>query len=78
MLDKAVGVLRAVAAEPCGLAEPGAEDEPALQIAGDEPVVLERDGEAVGGGAGQPGGVNQSGQGLRPRLQSRKYECGLV
>ena len=42
------------------LAEPRAEDEAALQVAGDQPVVLERDGEAVGRGARQAGRASTS------------------
>ena len=38
------------------LAQPRAEDEAALQVAGDQAVVLERDGEPVGRRAGQAGG----------------------
>ena len=38
------------------LAQPGAEHEAALQVARDEPVVLERGGEPVGRRAGQSGG----------------------
>ena len=38
------------------LGEPGAEDEAALHVAGDEPVVLEGHREPVGRGPGQPGG----------------------
>ena len=48
------------------LAEPRAEHESALHVAGDEPVVLERDGEPVGGRASEPGRGHQPGQCGRP------------
>jgi hypothetical protein len=40
--------------------EAGAEHETSLQVAADEAVVLQGDGEAVGRGAGQPGGGHQA------------------
>ena len=60
------------------LGEPGAEHEAALHVAGDEAVVLERDGEPVRGGPGQPGAGDQAGQGGRPGLQGGEHEGGLV
>ncbi len=51
------------------LGEAGAEDEPALHVAGHEAVVLEGDREAVGGGSGEAGAGDQAGEGggARPR-----------
>ena len=58
--------------------QPGTEDEAALHVAGDQAVVLQRDGEPVRGGPGQPGAADQSGQGGRPRLEGGEHERGLV
>ena len=77
--DGAGGREQAVLAGGRGqLREPGAEDEPALHVAGDEAVVLERHREAVRGGPGQPGAGHQAGQGRRSGLEGRQHECGLV
>ena len=60
------------------LGEPGPEHEPALHVAGDEPVVLERDREPVGGRSGQAGAGDQAGERRRAGLQGREHEGGLV
>ena len=60
------------------LGQPRAEHEAALQVAGDQPVVLERDREPVGGGPGEPGGRHEAGQGRRPGLERGEHEGGLV
>ena len=54
------------------LAEPRAEHEPALHVARDQPVVLERDGEPVGRGAGQSGGLRPAGPGWPGRPRGRR------
>ena len=59
-------------------AEARAEDETALEVAGHEAVVLEGDGEPVGGGSGQSGGGHQAGQRGGAGLQSREHESGFV
>ena len=53
------------------LGQPGAEDEAALHVAGDEPVVLEGDGEPVRGGAGEAGAGDEAGQRGRARTRAR-------
>ncbi len=60
------------------LGEPRAEDEPALHVAADEAVVLQRDGEPVRGRPGQAGGGDELGQGGRPRLEGAEDHGGLV
>ena len=60
------------------LGQPRPEDEPALQVAGDQAVVLERHGEPVRGGPGQPGGGDELGQGRRAGLQRAEHDRGLV
>ena len=60
------------------LGQPRAEHEPALHVAGDQPVVLEGDGEPVGGGPGQPGAGHEPGQGGRSGLQGGEHEGGFV
>ena len=60
------------------LAQPRAEDEPALQVAGHQPVVLQRHGQPVGGRPGQPGRLHQPGQAGRPGLERPEHERGLV
>ena len=54
------------------LGQPGAEDEPALHVAGHQAVVLESDGEPVGRRSGQPGAGDQTGQGGRARPRGRR------
>ena len=53
------------------LAATRAEDETALQIAADQPVMLEGDGQAVGSGPGEPGGGHQSGERSAVRTRVR-------
>ena len=60
------------------LRQPRAEHEAALHVAGHEPVVLERDREAVRGGSGEAGGGDESGEGGRPGLESREHQGGFV
>ena len=60
------------------LAQPRAEHEPALQVAGDQAVVLQGDGEPVRGRPGQPGGGDQGGQGGRAGLEGAQNDGGLV
>ena len=60
------------------LGEPRAEHEPALHVAGHQPVVLEGDRQAVGGRPGQPGAGDQAGQGGRSGLEGGEHERGLV
>ena len=55
------------------LAEPRAEDESALQVAGHEPVVLERGGESVGRRAGEAGGLHQPRQGEGSGLEGTEH-----
>ena len=60
------------------LAEPRAEDEAALQVAGDQPVVLERHGQPVGRRAGQAGGGDELGEGRRAGLERAQHDGRLV
>ena len=60
------------------LAEPGAEHEAALHVAGHQAVVLERDGEPVRRRAGQPRGGHELGEGGGPGLESTENDGGLV
>ena len=60
------------------LAEPGPQHEPALHVARDQPVVLERDGEPVGRRAGQPRGPDELGQRRRAGLEGAQHDGGLV
>src|SRR5690606_37907611 len=60
------------------LGEPRTQDEPPLRVAVDEAVVLERDGQPVGGGAGQPGRLDELGEGSRARLQRVQNADGFV
>ena len=60
------------------LGQPRAEHEPALHVAGDQPVVLQRDGEPVRGRPGESGAGDQAGQGGRARLEGGEHEGGLV
>ena len=60
------------------LGQARAEDEPALHVAGDQAVVLQRDGEPVRGRPGQAGAGDQAGQGGRARLERGEHERGLV
>ena len=62
----------------CELGEPRPEDEAPLQVAGDQAVVLERHGEPVRGGAGQPGGGDELGQGRGAGLERAEHDRGLV
>ena len=60
------------------LAEPRAEDEAPLQVARDQPVVLEGHGEPVGRRAGQAGGGHELGQGRRAGLERAEDDRRLV
>ena len=60
------------------LREAWPEDEPALHVAGDQSVVLEGDGETVGGRPGEPGAGDEPGQSGRPCLEGGEHECRLV
>jgi hypothetical protein len=60
------------------LREARAEDEAPLQIAGDQPVVLQGDREPVRGGTGETGGGHELGQRGRPGLQRAEYDRSLV
>ena len=60
------------------LGEARAEHEPALHVAGDEPVVLEGDGEPVRGRPGQAGAGDQAGERGRSGLEGGEHEGGLV
>ncbi len=60
------------------LGQPRSEDEATLHVAGDEPVVLQGDGQAVRGRPGQPGAGDQAGQGGRSGLEGGEHEGGLV
>ena len=60
------------------LGQAGPEHEAALHVAGDQAVVLEGHGEAVGGRPGEAGARHESGQGGRPGLQRCEHERGLV
>ena len=53
------------------LGQPRAEHEAALHVAGDQPVVLQCDGQPVGGRSGQAGAGDQAGQGGRSRTRGR-------
>ena len=52
------------------------EHEATLHVAGHEPVVLERDGEPVGGRSGESGAGDEAREGGRSRLESGEYESG--
>ena len=56
----------------------GAEDETPLHVAGDQAVVLERDGEAVDGGPRQMGCGHQLRERLRTGFQSAENGSRLV
>ena len=58
--------------------EPGSEHEAALHVAGHEPVVLERDGQPVGGRSGEAGARDETGEGGRSGLERREHEGGFV
>ena len=60
------------------LGEPGAEHEASLHVAGHQAVVLQRDGETVGGGPGEAGAGDQPGEGRRTGLEGGEHEGGLV
>src|SRR3954463_3600575 len=60
------------------LAQPRAEDEPALQIAGDQAVVLQGGGQAVRGRPREPRRGHQGGQAGGPRLEGTENDGGLV
>src|SRR5436190_23687952 len=60
------------------LAQPGAEHEPPLQVAGHQAVVLEGGREAVRGRARQAGRGDEGGQAGRPRLEGTENDGGLV
>jgi hypothetical protein len=72
--DRSRGSDQAVLA--CGgrqLNEPAAEDEPALDVTADQPVVDQRQGQPVDGGPGEPRGGHQLRQGGGPGLQCVKH-----
>ena len=56
----------------------GSEDEAALHVAGDEAVVLEGDGEAVRGRAGEPRGADELGESGRTGLEGAQHGGRLV
>ena len=60
------------------LGQPGSEHEAALHVAGHQAVVLERDGEPVGGRPGEAGAGHQTGEGGRACLEGSEHEGGLV
>ena len=60
------------------LGQARAQHEASLQVAGDEPVVLERDGEPVRRRAREARGGDQSGEGRRSGLERSQHEGGLV
>ena len=60
------------------LGDPGAEDEPALHVPGQQPVVLEGDRYAVRGGAREPGRGDQLGEGGRAALDGGQDGHGFV
>ena len=60
------------------LAETGAEDEATLQVADDQSMVLEGDGQPVGRRAGQPGCRHELGEGRRAGLEGAEHDRGLV
>ena len=71
--------MQPILAAGCGeLAEPRAEHESALAVAGHEPVPLEGDREAVGGRSRQTGECDQAGQRGRAGFESGKYGHRLV
>ena len=76
---RACGRQQAVFARRSGeLAETRAEDEPAVQIARDHPVVLQGHCEPVSGGSSQTGGADQVRQRGGSRLEGRKHQGSLV
>ena len=60
------------------LGQTGAEDEPALHVAGHQAMVLQGDREAVRRGSRQAGAGDESGQGRRSGLECGEHEGGLV
>ena len=60
------------------LRKPGAQDEPAAHVAGDQSVVLEGGRKAVRGQSGEARGGHEPGQGLGPSLQRIEQHGGLV
>ena len=60
------------------LAESRAEHEPPLQVARDQPVVLQSRGQPVRGGPGEPGRRDQRRQAGRPGLEGSENDGGLV
>ena len=60
------------------LAQPRPKDEPALHVSAHQPVVLQRDGEAVRRRPRQPSGRDQLGQGRRPGFQRTEHRGRLV
>ena len=60
------------------LAEPRAEDEPTLQVAADQAMVLQRGRQPVGRRPGQAGRLHQGRQAGRPGLQCAQHDGGLV
>src|SRR5699024_2616028 len=60
------------------LRQPRAEDEPALHVPRDEPVVLERHGEAMRRRAGEMSARDELREGHGSRLESAENERGFV
>jgi hypothetical protein len=58
--------------------EPQAQDEAAVPAPTHEPVGLQRDGQAVGGGAAEAGGVDQLGQRAGALLEGVEHHDRLV
>ena len=60
------------------LGESRTEDEPAVEVAAHETMVLEGDGEAVRSGSGKARRTDQTGQRRGPRLQGAEHQRRLV
>lgn len=60
------------------LAEAAAEHEAPLHVARDEAMVLERDGQTVGGGAGEPGRLDELRECRRTCFEGAQHHGGLV
>ena len=60
------------------LGDPRSEHEPALHVPGEQPVMLERDGDAVGGRPGQAGGADELREGGGTALHGGENRNGFV
>ena len=60
------------------LGDPGAEDEPALDVTGEQAVMLQCDGDTVGSRPGQARCLNELSQRGRAALSGGKYANGLI